>query len=554
MSDGTLLSVLTLNCWGLSQFSNDRLGRIKAIGRLLAGPPVDPEHPEQEPRSQYDVVGLQEVWHHSDFLIIQELVQDVLPFAKHWTSGLFGSGLVVLSRYPIQSVSLNRFKLNGDPYWFLHGDWFDGKSCASCVIEHPVVGEIEVFNTHMHAAYDSIGTVDRYLGTRVSQAWEIARMLRTSKALGRHVLAMGDLNSSPSSLAIRLLKRYAGMTDSWDQLHPLPTEDLALLPTPAGLTPEQGQALLGITCDTPLNSWMDPKAAWINELTRDPIGERLDYMFYNQTPESFVCREVNVVFKEGVLGIGRHPQTEPKNVSDHFGVHAVFSIKAMKKGSSHYAAGSQDNSSARGPRNNPTDIAHNTYAAAAAAVSALAKRALPKPSTSATGSSGEPQRHPLDAETLELEELSDLFEQVEVTLAQHLVRAQSRAQTILVIVVPLLVSLAIGLLLGVSGPALWLADRRDDTQWRLFRWAIFGSGLGASFLTFAWVLLFVYGFFHGGETISAFVNVIQEVQVTSAYYRQKLALKADHKKDHVRLSMPRENPAGSGHAGPIRLK
>jgi sphingomyelin phosphodiesterase 2 len=123
---------------------------------LVGPPPLDPEQQqpqqttESEPQpSPYDIVGLQEVWHHSDFLILQELVQDVLPFAKHWTSGLFGSGLVVLSKYPIQSVSLNRFKLNGDPYGLLHGDWFDGKGCASCVIEHPVVGEIEVFNTHV---------------------------------------------------------------------------------------------------------------------------------------------------------------------------------------------------------------------------------------------------------------------------------------------------------------------------------------------------------------------------------------------------------------------
>jgi len=38
--------------------------------------------------------------------------------------------------------------------------------------------------------YDLVGTLDRYMGTRVSQAWEIARMLRTSKAQGRHVLAV----------------------------------------------------------------------------------------------------------------------------------------------------------------------------------------------------------------------------------------------------------------------------------------------------------------------------------------------------------------------------
>ncbi|KAG0041688.1 hypothetical protein BGZ83_001445 [Gryganskiella cystojenkinii] len=576
-------SDISCNKTGLSQWSNDRLGRIRAIGKLLVGPVLDPEQQQhrgeeqqqqqQQQESPYDIVGLQEVWHHSDFLILQEIVQDVLPFSKHWTSGLFGSGLAVFSKFPIQSVALNRFKLNGDPYWFLHGDWFDGKSCASCVIEHPVVGEIEVFNTHFHAAYDPVGTLDRYLGCRVSQAWEVARMLRTSKAVGRHVLAMGDFNSSPTSVAVKVLRHYGGVTDSWDQLHPVPMADLALLPIPAGLTPEQGQALLGLTCDTPLNSWMPHKDAWVNELTGDRIGERLDYIFYNETPKTFVCQRIDVVFKEGVQGIGRNPETELKNVSDHFGVHAQFLIKPM--GSRPIHSPTHASSSSNGGNNNNNkvrngqdkrgnnDIAHNTYAAAAAAVSALAKRALPKSSASAVQSQSatEPHRyHSQDAESAEDEEMCALFEEVEVVLAQHLVRAQNRVQKIMLFAVPLMVTLALALLLG---PALWVAEDEENGggSWKnknevLYRWILVGLSMGASLLTLGWVMLFMYGFFYGGETISAFVNVIQEVQVSTEYHRRRLALKQGHPKDHVRLSMPRTMATavqGKGHKGPIRL-
>ncbi|KAG0197704.1 hypothetical protein BGX28_008791 [Mortierella sp. GBA30] len=122
---------------GLSFSFTDKKDRIQAIGTYLS----DPDH-------GYDIVGLQEVWVLEDVLTIQNLVKDVFPFTMHWTSGLFGSGLVMLSKYRVKSTSLRRFTLNGNPVSVLHGDWYDGKSCASVVLEHPTVGEIEVFNTH----------------------------------------------------------------------------------------------------------------------------------------------------------------------------------------------------------------------------------------------------------------------------------------------------------------------------------------------------------------------------------------------------------------------
>ncbi|KAF9125244.1 phospholipase C type enzyme, partial [Linnemannia schmuckeri] len=171
------LSVLTLNCWGLL-LPNHRQHRMRAIGQhiLKANP-------------GYDIVGLQEVWSPQDFILVREIVRDVLPYSKHWTSGLFGSGLATFSKYPLVSSSLTRFALNGDPWPVWQGDWYDGKSCGSVVVAHPLVGEIEVFNTHYHATYDPVGTDDRYLGARVSQAWEMSKLLRQSTGLGRRVFA-----------------------------------------------------------------------------------------------------------------------------------------------------------------------------------------------------------------------------------------------------------------------------------------------------------------------------------------------------------------------------
>lgn len=94
-------------------------------------------------------MGLQEVWVYDDYLRIRDLVQETLPHTKHWNSGVLGSGLVILSKYPIVSTTMRRFALNGDPFKVFHGDWYVGKCFVSATVVHPTCGEIEIFNTHV---------------------------------------------------------------------------------------------------------------------------------------------------------------------------------------------------------------------------------------------------------------------------------------------------------------------------------------------------------------------------------------------------------------------
>lgn len=63
-------------------------------------------------------------------------------------SGALGAGLALFSRYPIMETSIHPYSLNGSPIDVASGDWFVGKSAASTVIDHPTLGEVEVFNTH----------------------------------------------------------------------------------------------------------------------------------------------------------------------------------------------------------------------------------------------------------------------------------------------------------------------------------------------------------------------------------------------------------------------
>lgn len=136
----------------LKYVSKYRRERIAAIAEQLAA-------------SNYDIVGLQELWVSADYQLIQNKVSKQLPFSKLFhrcaklfhilhvliilDSGALGAGLAIFSKYPIIATSIHPYSLNGSPLDVTGGDWFVGKSAASIVIEHPILGEVEVFDTHV---------------------------------------------------------------------------------------------------------------------------------------------------------------------------------------------------------------------------------------------------------------------------------------------------------------------------------------------------------------------------------------------------------------------
>ncbi|KAI9237598.1 MAG: Endonuclease/exonuclease/phosphatase [Podila humilis] len=432
----TELSVLTLNCWGLKFVSKEREDRLTAIGRYLA-----------DTSRGYDIVGLQEVWVYDDFLRIRDLVRDTLPYAKHWYSGALGSGLVILSKYPIVGSTMRRFALNGDPMKIFHGDWYVGKCVVSAIIAHPTCGEIEVFNTHLHAGYDPVGTVDRYLGCRVGEAWEMSSLVTAAASQGRHVISLGDYNSAPNSLVVGLLTKRGGLTDSWAKVHPAPTN-----PVPSGLTPDEGVAIMGVTCDTPLNTWT--KHTWINHHTNDAIGERLDYIFFRETPE-FSCTHVDVAVREQISGIGA-ANSGSKNYSDHFGVHAKFIIK-------------------------PAVYHFENRAGAMLSDPFSSSPAAPTTKSSAPDD--------MSVETLE---------EILLLLQQYSAMTLRGPKLELKVIVPLCIVAQIALIIG---------NFFVETRWVAGILTVLVGALGAG-----WMSHFLYAFLYGRETEGTYKNLIDEVQ------------------------------------------
>lgn len=266
--------------------------------------------------SNYDIIALQEIWVEEDYELLISKTESQFPYHKYFYSGILsGPGLLVISKWPIQSASLYRYPLNGRPSAFFRGDWYVGKSAASVVIQPPLpiaardknpgirARPIELISTHLHAPY---GPGDAaYTCHRTAQAWDLTHIARRAGDLGHAVVVVGDLNSVPGSLTHRLFQHTALLRDSWQDIHGEfegGQEAMGLL------SPEDQIALAGTTCDSQLNTWRADRA-------RDE-AKRLDYIFYD--PKHLTPAACRVSFTEPVPSIG--------TVSDHFAVEAELLV------------------------------------------------------------------------------------------------------------------------------------------------------------------------------------------------------------------------------------
>lgn len=323
------LRVISLNCWGLKFISKYRHERLLEIGKQLAHASPSPE-----------IVGLQECWTQQDYLAIRELTKEILPYGKFYFSGIFGGGLAILSKWPIEESSMYRYPLNGRPAAFFRGDWYVGKgvACARIRIGPGAKDVVEVFNTHLHAPYEREPN-DSYICHRTAQAWEIAKLMRHAVERGHMVIGLGDFNMVPLSLAHRLVEAHGAVKDVWRIIYPdsavgganSEAERARGKPVP---TSKQCLEEHGTTCDHRMNTWR-----WSKEMRKelekgrdtiiDPEGldqraRRLDYVFFadnaEHTGQSWSVDKVEVGFTM------RHP-TLRCSLSDHFSIETTLTRK-----------------------------------------------------------------------------------------------------------------------------------------------------------------------------------------------------------------------------------
>ncbi|QSZ35740.1 hypothetical protein DSL72_006862 [Monilinia vaccinii-corymbosi] len=319
------INVISLNCWGLKLISDLRNERLTEIGKAIGSATPTPH-----------IVGLQECWTQQDYKSIRHETKHILPYGKFYHSGVFGGGLVILSKWPIEESTMFRYPLNGRPTAFFRGDWYVGKGVAGARIRY---GQGPKDIVELHAPYEA-EPHDSYICHRTAQAWEIAKIMRGAVERGHLVLALGDFNMIPLSLAHRLISTHSTTRDVWMVLHPDSSIGAAVdevekargRPIP---TAEFNLLENGATCDSVLNTWrwskaeqkrLGPNRPEINIAsdTPDPRAKRLDYIFANTCFDPNKPSEGGWIVKSARVGmLQRHPKYQC-SLSDHFSVETTL--------------------------------------------------------------------------------------------------------------------------------------------------------------------------------------------------------------------------------------
>jgi len=185
----------TLNTWGLPDlFAEDVAIRLREIGRRL-------------PQLDLDAIAFQEVWTaHAQRLLVDAGVRAGLDHAWHADSGLRSSGLLVLSRHPIESVRFEGFLLHGDPSV---GDYYGGKGFAEVSLTTPA-GPLTLVDTHLHARYAS-SVSHQYRAHRIGQ---IVQLAASAASVRGPLLVGGDFNLEESHEEYGVLLGLTGLRDT----------------------------------------------------------------------------------------------------------------------------------------------------------------------------------------------------------------------------------------------------------------------------------------------------------------------------------------------------
>ncbi|KAL4444071.1 hypothetical protein ABPG75_011808 [Micractinium tetrahymenae] len=218
------VSVLTLNCWGLWLVSRQREERMVALAAFL-----------RSETCTADVVLLQECWVEADVEALRQAgAEGRLPHSHHYSSGAIGSGLLLLSRFPIAEVAFHPYSARGDPAALLQGDFYAGKGVGWAALAMPA-GLLSVFNTHLSANYGQRWQWgapglpperrlprDTLAGVRLLQMLELAAFVAARSAGAAGVLLGGDLNAAPDTLELAVLQGLLPqLRDAWAVAQPL---------------------------------------------------------------------------------------------------------------------------------------------------------------------------------------------------------------------------------------------------------------------------------------------------------------------------------------------
>ncbi len=175
------LKIATFNIQDTYVVGFNRPARMRAIGRVLQQ--LDP-----------DVVGFQEAFVEDErAILIQALGNSRLAHSQYFGSGTVGSGVFIMSAFPIQEAWFHRYTTANEWYKVWEGDWWAGKGVGLARIALPNGGFLDLYNTHAQAGYGNA----RYRLVRKDQMLELAQFINDTRSKTSPAFLTGDMNCGP---------------------------------------------------------------------------------------------------------------------------------------------------------------------------------------------------------------------------------------------------------------------------------------------------------------------------------------------------------------------
>jgi endonuclease/exonuclease/phosphatase family metal-dependent hydrolase len=191
------IRIATLNAWALPEpIGVDIPVRMRAIGARL-------------PDLDLDVMAFQEVWTtDARRALVAAGRRAGLTNAWHRTDLLAGSGLLVLSRLPIDEIRFEQFAVGGVPQHPSHAEFIGGKGFVRLRLRTPE-GPLTFIDTHLHARYKR-DVAHQYRPHRTGQVVQLA--MATLKTRDP-ILTVGDFNFQEGQPEYTVLTGLTGMRD-----------------------------------------------------------------------------------------------------------------------------------------------------------------------------------------------------------------------------------------------------------------------------------------------------------------------------------------------------
>ena len=191
------LKIITYNIADAYLFTFNRPERIRAIAAKLVE--LDP-----------DIIGFQEAFIEKDReLLYACLKESRLQHHAWFPSGLLGSGLLIMSAWPIEESCFHRFAASNPWYKLWEGDWWAGKGCGLARIVLPEnQGCLDFYNTHAQAGRGN----PEYIHIRYAQFQGMADFINASRSKNAPAFLVGDMNTERTAMDYTMLLEKAGLT------------------------------------------------------------------------------------------------------------------------------------------------------------------------------------------------------------------------------------------------------------------------------------------------------------------------------------------------------